>query len=71
MERFDFSKQVNADYIDQLYEQYQRDPRALDETWQAYFAGFEFAGGRGFEKGEKAEPAPPAAHRRRAGGRSR
>lgn len=47
MERFDFTNQVNADYIDRLYEQYQRDPRSLDPTWQAYFAGFEFAGGRG------------------------
>ncbi len=50
MERFDFSKQGNADYIEQLYEQYQRDPDSLDDTWRAYFAGFEFAGGRGFDR---------------------
>jgi 2-oxoglutarate dehydrogenase E1 component len=55
MERFDFSKQGNADYIEQLYEQYQRDPDSLDDTWRAYFAGFEFAGGRGFDRTTPAE----------------
>jgi len=58
MERFDFSKQGNADYIEQLYEQYQRDPDSLDDTWRAYFAGFEFAGGRGFDR---SAPAPVGA----------
>jgi len=47
-ERLDFVNRANADYIERLYEQYQRDPRSLDEFWQAYFAGFETAGGRGF-----------------------
>src|SRR5665213_37233 len=46
MHRPDFLNRANADYIDRLYEQYQRDPRALDSTWQAYFAGFDDAGGR-------------------------
>src|SRR5688500_3324993 len=44
--RFDFANQANAEYIDRLYQQYQRDPRTVDETWRAYFAGFEFALGR-------------------------
>src|SRR5688500_4815055 len=43
MERFDFVNRANADYIDRLYAQYQRDPRSLDLTWQAYFAGFDYA----------------------------
>jgi 2-oxoglutarate dehydrogenase E1 component len=46
MERFDFVNRANADYIDRLYDQYQRDPRSLDLTWQAYFAGFDYAAGR-------------------------
>ncbi len=46
MERFDFVNRVNAEYIERLYEQYQRDPRSLDPAWQAYFAGFDFAGSR-------------------------
>src|SRR5271170_2109370 len=46
MDRFDFVNRSNADYMERLYEQYQRDPRSLDQSWQAYFAGFESAGGR-------------------------
>ena len=30
-ERLDFVNRANADYIERLYEQYQRDPRSLDE----------------------------------------
>jgi 2-oxoglutarate dehydrogenase E1 component len=50
MERFDFVNRANADYIDRLYAQYQRDPRSLDLTWQAYFAGFDYAAGRGAQR---------------------
>jgi 2-oxoglutarate dehydrogenase E1 component len=46
MERFDFVNRANAEYIDRLYEQYLRDPRSLDTTWQAYFSGFEYAAGK-------------------------
>ncbi|MDB5290106.1 MAG: sucA, partial [Phycisphaerales bacterium] len=46
MHRFDFLNRANAEYVDRLYDQYLRDPRSLDETWQAYFAGFEDAGAR-------------------------
>jgi 2-oxoglutarate dehydrogenase E1 component len=46
MERFDFVNRANAEYIDRIYEQYRRDPRSVDETWRAYFAGFEFAASR-------------------------
>src|SRR5687767_13786784 len=46
MERFDFVNRAKADHIDRLYAQYLRDPRSLDVTWQAYFAGFEYASGR-------------------------
>ena len=45
MQRFDFLNRANAEYVDRLYEQYRREPRSLDETWQAYFAGFDDAGG--------------------------
>ncbi|MBA3273320.1 MAG: 2-oxoglutarate dehydrogenase E1 component [Chthoniobacterales bacterium] len=41
MEPFDFVNRANAEYIDQLYQQYQRDPRSLDPAWLAFFAGFE------------------------------
>ena len=60
-ERLDFVNRANADYIERLYEQYQRDPRSLDEFWQAYFAGFETAGGRGFHPATGAEGERPRA----------
>jgi 2-oxoglutarate dehydrogenase E1 component len=60
-DRLDFVNRANADYIERLYEQYQRDPRSLDEFWQAYFAGFETAGGRGFHPASGAEGEKPRA----------
>ncbi len=41
MHFFDYINQANADYIEQLYQRYQQDPRSLDAQWQAFFAGFE------------------------------
>jgi 2-oxoglutarate dehydrogenase E1 component len=46
MERFNLLSRANADYIDRLYAQYREDPHSVDDTWQAFFAGFEAAGGR-------------------------
>ena len=51
MQRFDFLHGANVDYLDQLYQQYQNDPQSVDESWQAYFAGFEAAGGKAFGSG--------------------
>ncbi|MFO0846944.1 MAG: 2-oxoglutarate dehydrogenase E1 component [Gemmataceae bacterium] len=34
----------NRDLIDDAYRRWQADPAALDPTWQAFFAGVEFAG---------------------------
>jgi 2-oxoglutarate dehydrogenase E1 component len=59
MERFDFVNRANAEYIDRLYEQYQRDPRSLDPTWQAYFAGFEYAGGHTLRSAVPGATLPP------------
>jgi 2-oxoglutarate dehydrogenase E1 component len=41
MRSFDFSHHGNIDYIDDVYRQYQLDPASVDESWRAYFAGFE------------------------------
>ena len=43
---FDIINRANAEYIDQLYQQYQRDPRSVDTTWQAFFAGFDAGAAR-------------------------
>ncbi len=42
MEALDFTNlAANADYIEQMYERYRKDPGALDGQWRAFFAGFE------------------------------
>ncbi|HLL89459.1 MAG TPA: 2-oxoglutarate dehydrogenase E1 component [Tepidisphaeraceae bacterium] len=41
MQPFDFVNRANADYIDRLYQQWQKDPRSVEEPWLSYFAGFE------------------------------
>ena len=51
MQHFDFFHRANADYIDQLYQQYLKDPSSVEEIWQAYFAGFDAAGGKGMHEG--------------------
>ena len=35
----DFVNRANAEFIDQLFEQYRRDPGSLEPTWRAFFAG--------------------------------
>ena len=41
MHSIDFVNRANAEYIEQLFQQYQRDPRSVPENWQAFFSGFE------------------------------
>src|SRR5512139_2267111 len=43
----DLVNRANAAYVDQLYQQYLRDPRSVDERWAWFFAGFEAASGNG------------------------
>ncbi|HEV2296479.1 MAG TPA: 2-oxoglutarate dehydrogenase E1 component [Tepidisphaeraceae bacterium] len=43
---FDFVNRANAEYIDQLYSNYQRDPRTVEEHWRAFFAGFDAGAAR-------------------------
>ena len=46
MQNFDFVNRANADYIEQQFQQYKKDPGSLTEAWRAYFAGFEYGVGR-------------------------
>jgi len=43
MQKIDFANRANAPYIDQMYQRYKANPQSVDETWQAFFAGFELA----------------------------
>lgn len=53
---FDISSRTNADYIEQLYAQYRRDPSSVDEMWRAYFAGFDL----GLNRSDAPPPLPSA-----------
>ncbi|MBI1390706.1 MAG: 2-oxoglutarate dehydrogenase E1 component [bacterium] len=43
VDSLDFVTRANSDYIETMYQQYQKDPRSLDEHWRAFFAGIELA----------------------------
>jgi 2-oxoglutarate dehydrogenase E1 component len=46
MEAFAMISRDNADYLEQLYQQYRKDPRSLDAQWIAFFAGFDLGYGQ-------------------------
>jgi 2-oxoglutarate dehydrogenase E1 component len=49
--RFSFSARDNAEYLDSLYVNFQRDPLSVDEAWRKFFEGFDFGLSRVPEKG--------------------
>lgn len=52
----DFVNRANAEFIDQLQEQYRRDPDSVDPTWRAFFQGLELGRSEGTDT-----PSPIAA----------
>ena len=38
---FDFIARENPEYVDALYREYRRDPRAVDERWAFVFSAYE------------------------------
>ncbi|HEY2412566.1 MAG TPA: 2-oxoglutarate dehydrogenase E1 component [Pirellulaceae bacterium] len=43
MTPLDFFHRANADYLERIRAQFERDPQSLDAEWRAFFAGFEAA----------------------------
>lgn len=41
--KFSFANGSNADFIEDLYEQFKRNPESVDASWQTFFQGYEFA----------------------------
>ncbi len=58
-EPFDIVNRGNAEYIDQLYAQYQRDPRSVEPQWQAFFSGFDAGAARNQTPGGTHPGEPP------------
>jgi 2-oxoglutarate dehydrogenase E1 component len=59
MDSFDIVNRANAEYIDQLYAQYQRDPRSVEAQWQAFFSGFDAGAARNQTPGGTNPGEPP------------
>ncbi len=55
----DFILRSNAEYVDELYRQYQRDRHSVGEDWAHFFAGFEFANRDGAGAAPAADPGSP------------
>jgi 2-oxoglutarate dehydrogenase E1 component len=49
--RFSFSARDNAEFLDSLYFNFQRDPLSVDESWRKFFEGFDFGLSRDPEAG--------------------
>ncbi len=43
MDRFSFLNAVHIEYIDQLYEKYQKYPDSVEASWRSFFQGYDFA----------------------------
>ncbi len=43
MKDFSFISNAHPAFIESLYEQYQRDPEQVEESWRTFFKGFDFA----------------------------
>src|SRR5213075_1386050 len=57
----DFVNRANTEYIDQLYQRYQTDPRSIDPQWREFFSRMDYdasgrPGGNGDASGKSARP---------------
>ncbi|WP_215225951.1 2-oxoglutarate dehydrogenase E1 component [Echinicola shivajiensis] len=43
MDKFSYISNAHVAYIDELYEDYKKDPESIDPSWKTFFDGFDFA----------------------------
>lgn len=43
MDKYSYIANAHGNYVDELYRTYKADPNSIDESWQKFFEGFEFA----------------------------
>lgn len=43
MDKYSYIANAHGNYVDELYRAYKADPTSIDESWQKFFEGFEFA----------------------------
>ena len=54
MDKYSYISQADIGYLDQLYQNYKKDPSSVDLTWQKFFEGYEFSTQRFGENGNGA-----------------
>ena len=55
MDKYSYISNADVGYVDQLYQNYKKDPASVDITWQKFFEGYDFSTQR---YGENGGPAP-------------
>ena len=51
MDKYPYMSQADESYLDQLYQNYKKDPSSVDLTWQRFFEGYDFSTQRFGENG--------------------
>lgn len=54
MDKFSYISNADVGYLDQLYQNYKKDPASVDATWQKFFEGYDFSQQRYGENGHTA-----------------
>lgn len=51
MDNYSYISNADVGYLDQLYQNYQKDPSSVDVSWQKFFEGYDFSAQRHGENG--------------------
>src|SRR5688572_7520636 len=51
MDKYSYISNAEVGYVDQLFQNYKKDPASVDSTWQKFFEGYEFSQQRFGENG--------------------
>src|SRR5687768_366661 len=54
MDKYSYISNADVGYVDQLYQNYQKDPSSVDLSWQKFFEGYDFSAQRHGENGHGA-----------------
>ena len=55
MDKYSYISNADVGYVDQLYQNYKKDPASVDLTWQKFFEGYDFSAQRYGENGHGSE----------------
>jgi 2-oxoglutarate dehydrogenase E1 component len=55
MDKYSYISNADVGYLDQLYQNYKKDPSSVDSTWQKFFEGYDFSVQRYGENGSASD----------------